>query len=167
MSQFNKFKHKLKPFNIMKRILLFVAAFISINVAGFAQNAFTMEPIMKLGTEFVKQIEAKYPGVIVQKAEFDFSMDDNYTHIDMSNELDYIVAGISDDNIVDITLIVFSKVNGVWVKLKEDSEIKNSAFLEIDPDYTGEYAIDIKINKYKAGKTSGHVGLFVLTQAKK
>lgn len=151
----------------MKKIFLLIAAFVYFNAASFAQNAYTIEPIMKLGTEFAKQIEAKYPGVIVQKAEFDFALDDNYTYIDMSDKLDYIVAGIADDNVADISLIVYKKVDGAWTKLKEDSEVKNSAFLEIDPSYTGEYAIDIKINKYAAGKTAGHVGLFVFVQAKK
>jgi hypothetical protein len=151
----------------MKKTLLLVAAFISFNAAVFAQNAYTMQPILQLGGEFVKQIEVKYPGIIVQKAEFDFALDDNYTYIDMSDKLDYIVAGIADDNVADISLIVYKKVDGAWVKLKEDSEVKNSAFLEIDPSYTGEYAVDIKINKYTAGKTAGHVGLFVFVQAKK
>ncbi|MFL5730450.1 MAG: hypothetical protein ACJ75J_13260 [Cytophagaceae bacterium] len=151
----------------MKKILLLAAAFLTFNAASFAQSPYTIEPIMKLGTEFAKQIEAKYPGVIVQKAEFDFALDDNYTYIDMSDKLDYIIAGIADDNVADISLIVYKKVDGTWVKLKEDSEVKNSAFLEIDPSYTGEYAIDIKVNKLNAGKTSGHVGLFVFVQAKK
>jgi hypothetical protein len=151
----------------MKKILLLVAAFISFNAASFAQSPYSIEPIMKLGVAFVQQIEVKYPGVIVQKAEFDFSLDDNYTYIDMSDKLDYIVAGIGDDNVADISLIIYKKVDGAWVKLKEDSEVKNSAFMEIDPSYTGEYAIDIKVNKYVAGKTSGHIGLFVLVQAKK
>jgi hypothetical protein len=151
----------------MKRILLLAAAFVSFNAAGFAQNAYTIEPIMKQGTEFVKQLEIKYPGMIVQKAEFDFALNDNYTYIDMSEKLDYIVAGIGDDNVADISLIVYKKVDGTWTKLKEDSEIKNSAFLEIDPSYTGEYAIDIKINKYVAGKDAGHVGLFIFVQARK
>ncbi|HXA01969.1 MAG TPA: hypothetical protein VNW99_08275, partial [Cytophagaceae bacterium] len=140
----------------MKKILLLVAAFISFNAASFAQSAYSIEPIMKLGVAFVDQIEVKYPGIIVQKAEFDFALNDNYTYIDMSDKLDYVVAGIGDDNVADISLIVYKKVEGAWVKLKEDSEVKNSAFLEIDPSYTGEYAIDIKINKYVAGKTSGH-----------
>jgi hypothetical protein len=151
----------------MKKILLLVAAFIAVNSASFAQSPYTIQPIMTLGIEFAKQIEAKYPGVIVQKAEFDFALDDNYTYIDMSDKLDYIIAGIADENITDISLIIYKKVDGTWVKLKEDSEVKNSAFLEIDPSYTGEYAIDIKVNKLAAGKTSGHVGLFVFVQAKK
>jgi hypothetical protein len=151
----------------MRKIFLLAVAFIAINSASFAQSPYSIEPIMKLGTEFVKQIEMKYPGVIVQKAEFDFALDDNYTYIDMSDKLDYIIAGIADESVADITLIVYKKVDGTWVKLKEDSEVKNSAFLEIDPSYTGEYAIDIKINKMVTGKTSGHVGLFVLVQAKK
>lgn len=68
---------------------------------------------MEEGVEFVKEIEKKYDGkAIITKAEFDFALDDNYTMLDLNSTLTYIFAGLGDDNIADISLVVYKNENG-------------------------------------------------------
>jgi hypothetical protein len=151
----------------MKRIIFLITSLVVLNSSSYAQTSTSMDPIMKLGLEFVKGLEAKYPGVIVLKAEFDYAFDDNLTYFDFSEKLDYIVAAVGDEKVADIALVIFKKVDGSWVEVKKDQEHKNSALLEIDPSTTGEYAIDLKVTKFKDSSKTGHVGLFVLVQSKK
>jgi hypothetical protein len=151
----------------MKKIIFIIFAIACLQVRSIAQTSNSMEPIMKLGLEFVKGLEQKYPGVIVLKSEFDYAFDDNLTYFDFSEKLDYIVASVGDDKVADVTLVVYKKVDGAWVEVKKDKENKNSALLEIEPSTTGEYAIDVKVTKFKDNNKTGHVGLFVLVQAKK
>jgi hypothetical protein len=151
----------------MKKVIFLIAVITCIHARSFAQTSTSMEPIMKLGLEFVKGLEEKYPGVIVLKAEFDYAFDDNLTYFDFSEKLDYIVASVGDEKVADVTLVIYKKVDGAWVEVKKDMEHKNSALLEIEPSTTGEYAIDVKVTKFKDSNKTGHVGLFVLVQSKK
>lgn len=48
------------------------------------------------------------------------------------------------------------------VKVSEDSEFKKSAVVSYQPPAAGEYAVDIKVNKYTTAENIGHVALFVL-----
>ncbi|MBC7450025.1 MAG: hypothetical protein H7259_00895 [Cytophagales bacterium] len=148
----------------MKKLLLPIIVFFSCIVFSNAQTSTSIEPIIKEGLEFVKGIEKKYSGkAIITKAEFDFALDDNYTFIDLTNTLTYIFGGLGDSNIQDISLVVYKSENGQWVKVAEDSEIKNSAVVTYTPTVAGEYAVDIKVNKYtNDAEKIGHVGLFVM-----
>lgn len=144
---------------------MILAAAVLFATAGFsnAQNSLSIKPIMEEGVEFVKGIEKKYDGkAIITKAEFDFALDDNYTMMDLSSTLTYIFAGLGDDNIADISLVVYKNENGSWVKVSEDSEFKKSAVVSYQPPSAGEYAVDIKVNKYSTAEKIGHVALFVL-----
>jgi len=144
---------------------MILAAAVLLATAGFsnAQNSLSIKPIMEEGVEFVKGIEKKYDGkAIITKAEFDFALDDNYTMMDLSSTLTYIFAGLGDDNIADISLVVYKNENGSWVKVSEDSEFKKSAVVSYQPPSAGEYAVDIKVNKYSTAEKIGHVALFVL-----
>jgi len=147
----------------MKKIILSLAVIFAATSFSNAQNSLSIKPIMEEGLEFVKEIEKKYDGkAIITKAEFDFALDDNYTMIDLNNTLNYVFAGLGDANIADISLVVYKNENGTWVKVSEDSEFKNSAVVSYQPPSTGEYAVDIKVNKYNTADKIGHVGLFVL-----
>ena len=147
----------------MKKIILSLAVLFAATSFSHAQNSLSIKPIMEQGLEFVKGIEKKYDGkAIITKAEFDFALDDNYTTIDLNNTLTYVFAGLGDENIADISLVVYKNENGSWVKVSEDSEYKPSAVISYQPPSTGEYAIDIKVNKYKNNDKIGHVALFVL-----
>lgn len=147
----------------MKKITLPIALFFAAVSFSNAQNSTSIKPIMEQGLEFVKEIEKKYDGkAIITKADFDFALDDNYTMLDLSNTLTYVFAGLGDQNIEDITLAVYKNENGTWVKVSEDAEYKNSAVVSYQPPAAGEYAVDIKVNKYKKKDEIGHVALFVL-----
>lgn len=147
----------------MKKILL-STAFVVTSFLTFAQTATSIEPIMKKGVEFVHEIEKKYGDkAIVVKSEFDFAFDDNYTIMDLSSTLTYVFGGLGDDNIADITMIIYKKENGQWVKVAEDSELKSSAVITYTPPTSGEYAIDLRVNKYVNEQNKiGHVALFVI-----
>ena len=147
----------------MKKLLLPAIVFFSSIVFSNAQNSTSIEPIMEEGLTFVKEIEKKYSGkAIITKAEFDFAFDDNYTFLDLSSTLTYVFGGLGDKNVADISLIVYKSENGQWVKVAEDSEIKNSAVVSYTPPTTGDYAIDVKVNKYATAEKIGHVALFVM-----
>ncbi|ABG60911.1 hypothetical protein [Cytophaga hutchinsonii] len=147
----------------MKKIILSLAVIFAATSFSNAQNSLSIKPIMEEGLEFVKEIEKKYDGkAIITKAEFDFALDDNYTMMDLNNTLTYVFAGLGDENISDISLVVYKNENGSWVKVSEDSEVKPSAVVSYQPPSTGEYAVDIKVNKYKSADKIGHVALFVL-----
>ena len=147
----------------MKKLILSIAVIVATTSFSNAQNSTSIKPIMEEGLEFVKEIEKKYDGkAIITKAEFDFALNDNYTILDLSGTLTYIFAGLGDANIEDISLVVYKNENGTWVKVSEDSEYKKSAVVSYTPPSTGEYAVDIKVNKYKSADAIGHVALFVL-----
>ena len=147
----------------MKKIILSIAVILATTTLSNAQNSASIKPIMEEGLEFVKEIEKKYDGkAIITKAEFDFALNDNYTILDLSSTLTYVFAGLGDSNIEDISLIVYKNENGTWVKVTQDSEYKKSAVVSYTPPSTGEYAVDIVVNKYKKSDEIGHVALFVL-----
>lgn len=147
----------------MKKIILSIAVILATTTLSNAQNSASIKPIMEEGLEFVKEIEKKYDGkAIITKAEFDFALNDNYTILDLSSTLTYVFAGLGDSNIEDISLIVYKNENGTWVKVTQDSEYKKSAVVSYTPPSTGEYAVDIVVNKYKKADEIGHVALFVL-----
>ena len=147
----------------MKKIILPIAFIFATILFSNAQNSTSIKPIMEEGLEFVKEIEKKYEGkAIITKAEFDFALNDNYTILDLSNTLTYVFAGLGDANIEDISLVVYKNENGTWVKVSQDSEYKKSAVVSYTPATTGEYAVDIVVNKYKNPDAIGHVALFVL-----
>lgn len=147
----------------MKKIILSVAILFGATMLTNAQTSTSIKPIMEKGLEFVKEIEKKYDNkAIITKAEFDFALDDNYTMIDLTNSLTYVFAGLGDDNIADISLVVYKNENGTWVKVSEDSEFKSSAVISYQPPSAGEYAVDIKVNKYNSVDKIGHVALFIL-----
>ncbi len=147
----------------MKKFILSVAILFGATMLTNAQTSTSIKPIMEKGLEFVKEIEKKYDNkAIITKAEFDFALDDNYTMIDLTNSLTYVFAGLGDENIADISLVVYKNENGSWVKVSEDSEFKNSAVVSYQPPSAGEYAVDIKVNKYNSADKIGHVALFIL-----
>lgn len=147
----------------MKKIIASLAVLFAATIVSNAQTSLSIKPIMEEGMEFVKEIEKKYEGkAIITKAEFDFALDDNYTMLDLNNTLTYVFAGLGDANIADISLVVYKNENGSWVKVSEDSEYKNSAVVSYQPPSSGEYAVDIKVNKYNSADKIGHVALFVL-----
>lgn len=148
----------------MKKVILPFLLVLGLGFYASAQNSTSIEPIMKKGLEFVKEIEKKYGDqAIVVKSEFDFAFDDNYTILDLSNTLTYVFGGLGDDNIADITMIVYKKENGQWVKVAEDAELKNSAVISYTPTTAGEYAVDLHVNKYvNENSKIGHVALFVI-----
>jgi lipopolysaccharide export LptBFGC system permease protein LptF len=148
----------------MKKVILPFLFILGLGFYASAQNSASIEPIMKKGLEFVKEIEKKYGDkAIIVKSEFDFAFDDNYTILDLSNTLTYVFGGLGDDNIADITMIIYKKENGQWVKVAEDAEMKNSAVISYTPPTSGEYAVDLHVNKYVNGETKiGHVALFVI-----
>jgi hypothetical protein len=147
----------------MKKIILPIAFIFATVFFSNAQNSASIKPIMEEGLEFVKDIEKKYDGkAIITKAEFDFALNDNYTILDLSGTLTYVFAGLGDVNIEDISLVVYKNENGTWVKVTQDSEYKRSAFVSYTPPASGEYAVDIVVNKYKTTDAIGHVALFVL-----
>jgi hypothetical protein len=151
----------------MKKTILSIAVIFATVFITQAQTSTSIKPIMEEGLAFVKEIEKKYEGkAIITKAEFDFALDDNYTILDLSGTLTYVFAGLGDENIEDISLVVYKNENGTWVKVSEDSEFKRSAVISYSPPSTGEYAVDIKVNKYKSADKIGHVALFVLAMKK-
>ncbi|HSY62320.1 MAG TPA: hypothetical protein VK796_10610 [Cytophaga sp.] len=147
----------------MKKIILSIAFIFAAVLFSNAQNSASIKPIMEEGLEFVKDIEKKYDDkAIITKAEFDFALNDNYTILDLSGTLTYVFAGLGDVNIEDISLVVYKNENGTWVKVTQDSEYKRSAIVSYTPPASGEYAVDIVVNKYKTTDAIGHVALFVL-----
>lgn len=147
----------------MKKIILPLVMIFATSLFANAQTSTSIKPIIEEGLEFVKEIEKKYGDkAIITKAEFDFALNDNYTILDLSGTLTYVFAGLGDANIEDITLVVYKNENGTWVKVSQDAEFKKSAVVSYTPPASGEYAVDIVVNKYKNPDAIGHVALFVL-----
>lgn len=146
----------------MKKLFVTLAAFFIV-VSANAQSATSIEPILLQGYAFVKEIEKEYgSSAIITKAEFDFAMDDNLTIYEMTSGLTYVLGAMGDANVEDIGLIVYKKVDGQWVKLQDEEKHSNSAVLTVKPETSGEYAIDVKVNKFKTKDNIGHVALFII-----
>jgi len=143
----------------------FILGFLLIGLGAFAQTS--IKPIMEAGYQFVSEIERQYgTGTIIQRAEFDFAFDDNYSYLDVSPDLKYVIAAIGDENVTDISLMVYCKVNGEWKLLVQDSEKAPKAVVEFTPTEKAEYALDVRVNSYKNINKIGHVGTFVLVTKK-
>ncbi len=147
----------------MRKILLTIISVSLISLASFAQNSASIEPIMQKGLKFVQDIEKKYNNkTIITKAEFDFAYDDNYTYVDLSQKFNYVIAGIGDDNIKDLSIIVLKKKDGKWAEVAKDNESSNSTLVTLNSIESGEYALDVKVNKYATDEKIGHVSFFVI-----
>jgi hypothetical protein len=151
------------------RLKLFVSVFFLSLTFVYAQNDqeyVSMLPIIKKGTDFVKGLEKKYPGTVVQRVEYDLALHDNYTYMPMSQKLDYIVAAIADDRVENFSLIVYKKdEEGKMKELSVMKSVSNKATLQFDPDTSEGYAIDVRVDQYTKGEPlDAHIGIFVLVQ---
>ncbi|MCS7005471.1 MAG: hypothetical protein NZM38_09110 [Cytophagales bacterium] len=152
----------------MKRLIFLVVSITILFEVGYSQSAITsMKPIMEMGYQFVNEIEKQMgSNAIVQRAEFDFAFDDNFSYVDVSPELKYVIAALGDEQINDISLMVYRKVNNQWTLLAQDNENSPKALVEFTPSKQEEYAIDVRVNSYKNTQKIGHVATFILVTKK-
>ncbi len=148
-------------FTFMIKFLPLIFALITFSIK--AQNPNSIEPIIMSGLKLIDDIEKKYESsTTVIKADFDFAHDDNFTYVDLSSDFEYVIAALGDDMVASISIILKRKVKNKWVDLDQDSSNTNNASITFNPDISGQYAVDVKVNSFKSVSQVGHVGCFVI-----
>jgi hypothetical protein len=153
-----------------KLTLLTILCVVSTSLSVFGQNDqlyVSMLPIIKQGTDYVKSLEKKYAGAVVQRVEYDLALHDNFTYMPMSQKLDYIIDAITDDRVKNFTLIVYEKDKSEsgMKEVAAIKSIKGKALMQFDPISSDGFAIDVRVDEYTKGEPlDAHIGIFVLVQ---
>lgn len=139
--------------------LLLLIAFAAVLSTAHADER-SMQPILSKGEIIANYVENELDKEIV-RIEYDILSTTKTTTRILSKGWNYTILAFGDDCFEDIDLIVYRKNNGAWVEVGRDADSEALALVNVSPNTQGEYKIEIKAYKFKAGYNVGHYGLII------
>lgn len=144
----------------MKKNVLIIVFLLIASFSFGQQDGKSMIPIMTDAEYYIDQIEEEYDQEIV-RIEFDIVVTSSDTYRVLTSDYNYGILAFGDYRISDIDLKVYKDVDGEWTLITEDNEADSSAYVSVEPSYTGEYLIEITAYSFEEGYDRGHYGLII------
>jgi len=154
---------------IMKKVTLIVFL-ILINIVKGQTNyskfdnskGTSMMPIFNKAKVFIETIEKKNKLEIV-KMEFDIVTTAKKTSWrTLSKNIIYSIAAFGDYRVKDIDISIFKFRDGKWIRVIKDKKEDSYALVNVKPDRTEMYKIEISVYQFIGKYKAAHYGLFFL-----
>lgn len=120
----------------------------------------SMKPILAAAFPAIQIVEEK--GGEIVRMEFDIIQTEKITYRELHAGVEYGIFVFGDYRIKDIDLVLYKSIRNEWVEIKRDTDRSSTASVEIEPSFTGLYAIKVIAYKFYEDYTSGHYGLMVI-----
>ena len=101
-------------------------------------------------------------GMEVVRIEADIIRQTKETRRQLDPNFTYTIAAVGSDRIEDLDIEVYKKVNGSWRLVGKDADTSSIAVVEVKPTAYSEYAIRVKVYKFKPSYSVGHYGLAII-----
>ncbi|MGM9688480.1 MAG: hypothetical protein ACI3YD_05460 [Alloprevotella sp.] len=139
--------------------LLLLIAFAAVLSTAHADDR-SMQPILNKGEIIANYVEQELEKEIV-RIEYDILSTTKTTTRILAKGWNYSILAFGDERFEDIDVVVYRKSNGAWVEVARDADSEALAMVNVSPSTQGEYKIEIKAYKFKAGYNIGHYGLII------
>lgn len=143
----------------MKTIKCFILCvlFAVIPTITFAQS---MSSIVDKSSNLVSYIEKEHDLEVV-RIEMDILHDSKSTIRNLQTGWNYIIVAFGDERFKDIDVKVYKRLGGDWTLVKKDNDSSSVAMVDISPEYTSDYKIEIIAYSFEPGYDVGHYGLII------
>jgi len=122
----------------------------------------SMMPIFNKAKVFIKSIEKKDELEIV-KMEFDIVTTIKKTSWrTLSRNITYSIVAFGDYRVKDIDISIFKFRDGKWIRVIKDKKEDSYALVNVKPDKTEMYKIEISVYQFIEKYKAAHYGLFFL-----
>jgi hypothetical protein len=147
-------------FHPLMLCLLFMSFCVSFSNA---QNAdATMIPVYNEGRNVLSKLEQEDYTVVRIEYDLVFKEFSKNTYRQLFQNKNYSVYCFGDSSrIKDLDIVVYQQKNNEWIEVAKDNSTNAVSSVNIHPDQTGYYKIEIKLFQCVGDYTGGHYGLII------
>ena len=143
-----------------KTLLVAILGLMSCGLFAQASSEISMAGIIEDADAYIELIENEYDNEIV-RMEFDIIQDTKQSFRDLMEGYEYGIIAFGDWRIKDIDINVYEFVDDEWVLIESDDDVAEYAFVNISPEVTASYMIEITAYEFNEGYDVGHYGLLI------
>ena len=142
-----------------KNFILFLLCILPI---GQVAKASGMYDLIKKGQLIISLLEGQDEEIV--RAEYDLVHKNSPKTIirTLSSNYTYTITGFAQsDRVEDLDIVVYKKIDGSWVEETKDTKTDATPMVRINPSYTREYKIVLKVYSWKSDYDVSCYGLIV------